>query len=68
MIETASREVTNDWNPGMDGLVKCESCRRQVRTERGGRTLLVCSVDRVKPALVADLWRRCRDYVAKVKK
>ena len=58
---TESREVTQNW-PATDGLVKCTDCRRFTKTERSGRALMVCSVDRVKPALVGDLWRRCTYY------
>lgn len=64
---TESRETTQSW-PASDNMVRCTDCRKQVRTERSGRTILVCSVDRAKPALVAEMWRRCRDYVARAQK
>ena len=51
-----------------DGLVRCTDCARQVMADKGGRMRPVCTVDRSRPSLVPDKWRRCSDHVPRGKK
>ena len=55
-------------DPSADGMVRCMDCARQVKADKGGRMRLVCTADRSRPALVSEMWRRCSDYVARIKR
>ena len=55
-------------DPSADGMVRCMDCARQVKADKGVRMRLVCTADRSRPALISEMWRRCKDHIQGIKK
>lgn len=62
---TESRPITKDWNPSMDGMVRCCNCL--CFTDIGDSKVKKCR-HAWHPACSPEKWRRCRLYEARTKR